>query len=620
MNNTNDFDMFEHDEDSYNEQSQSGYPFEKFKTDYPNYLDSLNSYQVLIYNTYILVHNKRFLKIKKYPDCLEVAQKCGLGMLMRHALETISTSIATENGIEVGARSVFDRLNAIKGQNITGYDDEKKKILFKLLDLTNEISHPHVLHANGPTFDQLQNFYKTQFSRILNYHITYIADLIQNSRSRDFGITKEIMKSRKQTHKYLLIIQKSIENFNIFSKETNILIQGCLVRQLTECTANLWAYNYEIVPTDVSSMENQISLSKILSSLANICKYGKKTAFGTSALTQQVVNSLYAIKDASNSLMHVEKFAASDLSKMGKYLSDLYKTIKIECSPHVMKTKLNGAENIGKAPRKKVREKSPTIATLLCGVLGWLGAHYFYMGRIFKGILYILFGGFIIGPTLDLCTILKGRFRNKRGFRMRNTQLSAALALILLIAHLMLWYSIGILLYNNGTFDKIKNFDIEKLFTLQQCDETELANMDRVGIAACSATSYLTTAENSYDPVLCIDSNPYTCWQEGAAMNGEGESLTFYFPQEETVSAIAFLNGKHTDQNAYYANSRAERVIVQAGYMRYIVNLEDLMQRQTFVFKSPKKVSEITVIIDSAYPGGSWEDLCISEVEFYKER
>lgn len=613
MNNTSDFELFD-------DEIQSGYSFEKFKTDYPKYLDSLNNYMKLIYNAYVLIHNKRFLKIKKSPQCLEIASKCGFGMLMRHAMETIVTSIATENGVEVGGRSVFERLAVLKGQNIPGYDNSKKAVLSKLLDLTNEIAHPHVLHTNTTTYAQLQSFYSDSFKNILETHILYIADIMKKSRTQDFGITKEVSKSRKQAYKYLSVLKNQLDNFNVFNKTTNILTQGCLVRQLTECTANLWGYNYGIVPTDVSTFENQINLGKVLDSLAHISRANRRTAFGSSALTSQVVSDLYDLKAVSNSIMHVDKFATGNLAKQGSELSKYYKVVKSECSPHVMNKKLSEADSLSSTPRKKVREKSPLLTTLLCGMLGWLGAHHFYMGSIAKGIIYLLFGGFIIGPTLDLLRILKGKFRNSRGLRMKKTPLSSLFAFILLAIHLFVLYSLGTKYIDKDFIEKIKNFDPAQLITLQKFDNSRLENLELVSVSDCTSSSHLETTKARYDAALCTDGSPYTCWQEGVAGNGEGESLTFTFSGKERISAISILNGKQASEKSFYSNARAAKVVIKIGNMRYYAELDDIMQRQTFGFASAKEAGEISIIIDSAYPGNVWEDLCISEIEFYKEK
>lgn len=52
----------------------------------------------------------------------------------------------------------------------------------------------------------------------------------------------------------------------------------------------------------------------------------------------------------------------------------------------------------------------------LCLLLGYLGAHRFYVGKIGTGILWIFTGGmFGIGWLIDLIMILCGGFRDKAG-------------------------------------------------------------------------------------------------------------------------------------------------------------------------------------------------------------
>lgn len=60
--------------------------------------------------------------------------------------------------------------------------------------------------------------------------------------------------------------------------------------------------------------------------------------------------------------------------------------------------------------------KSKTVALLLCIFLGVFGVHYFYVGRMGMGILYLLTGGiFIIGVIVDVIRILMGTFRDNSG-------------------------------------------------------------------------------------------------------------------------------------------------------------------------------------------------------------
>lgn len=50
--------------------------------------------------------------------------------------------------------------------------------------------------------------------------------------------------------------------------------------------------------------------------------------------------------------------------------------------------------------------KSKTIAYILLIFLGWLGAHRFYIGKFFSGLIYMFTGGLMgIGLFFDLFTL-----------------------------------------------------------------------------------------------------------------------------------------------------------------------------------------------------------------------
>ena len=118
---------------------------------------------------------------------------------------------------------------------------------------------------------------------MLDSYILNLETLIKATRGNNFGSNKFAKNIRNQSLGYLKDIRKHLESFNIFNNMTNILIQGCLVRQLTECTVNKWAYNAEILPTDVSTYENQIGIASVLEELNRISKLNHRTAFGTSS-------------------------------------------------------------------------------------------------------------------------------------------------------------------------------------------------------------------------------------------------------------------------------------------------------------------------------------------------
>lgn len=60
--------------------------------------------------------------------------------------------------------------------------------------------------------------------------------------------------------------------------------------------------------------------------------------------------------------------------------------------------------------------KSRSTALILCLFLGVAGIHYFYVGRIGRGLLALFTANFFMfGWFLDIFSILLGRFRDQYG-------------------------------------------------------------------------------------------------------------------------------------------------------------------------------------------------------------
>lgn len=65
-------------------------------------------------------------------------------------------------------------------------------------------------------------------------------------------------------------------------------------------------------------------------------------------------------------------------------------------------------------------DKRKSTAFILCLLLGYFGAHYFYVGRFGKGFLYCFtFGLFMFGWIKDIFVILFGNFRDNVGAPLR---------------------------------------------------------------------------------------------------------------------------------------------------------------------------------------------------------
>lgn len=65
------------------------------------------------------------------------------------------------------------------------------------------------------------------------------------------------------------------------------------------------------------------------------------------------------------------------------------------------------------------KKKKTAFWLCLCG--GFLGLHYFYVGRNFKGLLYMFTFGFcMLGWLSDIAVIAGGNFRDNGGAALRE--------------------------------------------------------------------------------------------------------------------------------------------------------------------------------------------------------
>lgn len=65
-------------------------------------------------------------------------------------------------------------------------------------------------------------------------------------------------------------------------------------------------------------------------------------------------------------------------------------------------------------------DKRKDAALLLCIFLGGFGAHHFYVGRIGRGIVYLLTGGILgIGWLVDIFLIATGSFKDRYGLALK---------------------------------------------------------------------------------------------------------------------------------------------------------------------------------------------------------
>lgn len=99
-------------------------------------------------------------------------------------------------------------------------------------------------------------------------------------------------------------------------------------------------------------------------------------------------------------------------SKCGKEIDD-----EALICPHCGCGTVNYVRDQAKASaQRQLTQKKRSTALLLCIFLGGLGAHRFYVGKIWTGLLWLFTLGFWgVGSLIDFCRIYDGKFTDDAG-------------------------------------------------------------------------------------------------------------------------------------------------------------------------------------------------------------
>ncbi len=131
-----------------------------------------------------------------------------------------------------------------------------------------------------------------------------------------------------------------------------------------------------------------------------------------------------------------------------------------------------------------------------------------------------------------------------------------------------------------------------------------------------------------YFPFLVVDGNLFTC----VAINsrnipdlGLSETPFFrvYFQNKIKVDKLIIYNGYQKSIEVYQKNARVKEMQIVGWYTNWEerfetnITLRDSMDRQEINFVSPIEANKFLFDILSTYPGTRYDDVCISEIEFY---
>jgi hypothetical protein len=133
------------------------------------------------------------------------------------------------------------------------------------------------------------------------------------------------------------------------------------------------------------------------------------------------------------------------------------------------------------------------------------------------------------------------------------------------------------------------------------------------------ASSVLQPA-SAYGESQLFDSRKEFVWAEGAKSGGEGESLTFTFEEEQSLTAIRIWNGYQRSEKHFESNARIKsfEIGVKDG-TKTKYSIEDSTEPQTVNFASPMKGKVVVLTVLEVYPGTSYKDLVVSELLFFNE-
>jgi len=133
-----------------------------------------------------------------------------------------------------------------------------------------------------------------------------------------------------------------------------------------------------------------------------------------------------------------------------------------------------------------------------------------------------------------------------------------------------------------------------------------------VKITAIEASS---TLENKpkYGAKNLLDGDQTTCWAEGKADSGTGETVTITFEKEVRMEHFYIING--LGRNGYYReNNRVKELSINGE--KVTVPDAGIGVKAKIDLEKPVTAKVFTFRIEAVYQGTKWNDTCISEILF----
>jgi hypothetical protein len=152
---------------------------------------------------------------------------------------------------------------------------------------------------------------------------------------------------------------------------------------------------------------------------------------------------------------------------------------------------------------------------------------------------------------------------------------------------------------------------------LFSCADDE--KLSHAAVAEVKASSFVVEsvlAYGRYHPLMAIDGDPATAWNEAAKGPGLGEWIEIAFDTPITADAIHLMPGYYATQ-WYQKNNRIKSLEIALDGKTIQAELTDGMDEKTIKLEKETTFSRIRLMIKDIYKGTAYDDTCLAEISFW---
>lgn len=142
------------------------------------------------------------------------------------------------------------------------------------------------------------------------------------------------------------------------------------------------------------------------------------------------------------------------------------------------------------------------------------------------------------------------------------------------------------------------------------------ARIDPTTITASASSVLAPEPGVTYGVGNTLDGNRDTAWNDGAPGSGAGEMLTYRFASPVQLTGIRLVNGFAASPELFQQNARIRAVVVLTDAGRFPFTLTDVADAQELTADFGR-TSSVVLDVVTAYPGIVYEDLALTDIEFF---